>query len=166
MRSRIAAVCLCWIVIFLAPGAKAQQPGASTQSWDALRQTAAGEKLLVERKGGKRVSGRAISISDTELLIERKGKTESFKREDVQKVWRVAPPSRAKQVIFGSLGAFGGLFAGLALAVPIALSDCGGSCVGEGAAMISLVVGLPVAGALAGRALAGKGKRTLIYSAP
>jgi hypothetical protein len=48
-------------------------------------------------------------------------------------------------------------------AVGIATSDCGGDCFDEGAGIGVVLVGLPAAGGLAGRAMA-KGKRVLIYS--
>ena len=83
---KITAFCLCWLLIFTAPGVMAQQPTtpnqssiAPKQSWDELRQLQSGEKLKVERKIGKKtVSGKFVSLSDTELLIERKRKNVSF----------------------------------------------------------------------------------------
>lgn len=166
---RIVAFCLCWIVILAAPGVRAQQTNAPAntpnQSWDALRQTLTGGKLQVQRKDGKKFSGDLVSLSDTELIIERKGKTETFKRDEVKNVWRVAPPSRRKQVIFGAIGGGAGFIAGLTIAVGLGFKQCGGSCADEKTGIVAAVVGLPAGGVLAGRALAGNGKRTLIYSA-
>src|SRR5262245_6878796 len=68
---RIVAFSLCWILILTAPVVVAQQTPTQNQSWDALRQLQAGEKLLVERKTDKKFSGKLISLSDTELAIER-----------------------------------------------------------------------------------------------
>lgn len=49
---KIAAFCLCWLLVPTAPGAMAQQIKIPNQSWDVLRQLRAGEKLEVERKVG------------------------------------------------------------------------------------------------------------------
>jgi hypothetical protein len=91
---KIIAFCLFWILILTAPGMTAQQGAAPNQSWDALRQLLAGDKLQVERKAGKKkVSGEFVGVSETELVIERKGKNESLSRDEVKKVWRFAPSS-------------------------------------------------------------------------
>jgi hypothetical protein len=164
---KITALCLCWVLILTAPGVVAQQTTVPNQSWDVLRQLQAGEKLRVERKTGKKkVSGKFISVSDTELVIERKRKNENFSRDEVKNIWRVAPPSRRKKAIFGAIGGFVGFFVGLPLGVGLGFKECGGSCADEGTGIIAALIGLPVAGVLVGRALAGNGKRTLIYSAP
>jgi hypothetical protein len=164
---KIIAFCLCWLLILTAPGVMAQQTAAPNQSWDALRQLQGGEKLRVQRKTGKKkVSGRLVSLSDVDLIIARKGKTESFSRDEVKNIWRVAPPGRAKQAL-GSIILGAGLLFGITIAAGIGLSnECGGNCGDEGAAMAAVLIGLPLAGFLADRALAGSGKRTLIYSAP
>src|SRR5262245_14628613 len=97
---KVAAFCLCWTVILTLPGVMAQQAGAPNQSWDVLRRFQGGEKLKVEKKTGKKtVSGRFVSLSDADLIIARKGKTESFSRDEVKNIWRIAPPGRAKQAI-------------------------------------------------------------------
>src|SRR5262249_32270641 len=104
---KITALCLFWLSIFTAPGVMAEQatpPNQSStvpnQSWDVLSQLRGGEKLEVERKTGKKkVSGRFVSLYNSELIIARKGKVESFMRDEVKNIWLVAPPGRAKQVI-------------------------------------------------------------------
>lgn len=117
---KISAFCLCWLLILTAPGVMAQQTTTPTQSstvpnqsWDLLRQLQAGEKIEVERKiGKKRGPGKFVGLSDTELLIERKGKNESFSRDEVKYIWRVKPPGPMKRVMFdvigGGLGYLGG----------------------------------------------------------
>jgi len=105
---KVAAFCLCWIVILTLSGVLAQQAGAPNQSWDALRQLQAGEKLEVEKKTGKKkVPGKFVSLSDAELVIVRKGKNESISRDEVKNIWRVKPPGTMKRVIFDVIG--GGL---------------------------------------------------------
>jgi hypothetical protein len=119
----------------------------------------------VEKRDGKKSTGQIVSCSDTELVIERKGKLETFNRNDVKKVWSVLPPSQTKKAIFGAIGGVGGVMVGVPIAVSLGFKQCGGSCADEGAGALAALIGLPVAGALAGRALA-TGKRTLIYVAP
>jgi hypothetical protein len=163
---KIAAVCLCWVLILTAPGVMAQQANASNQSWDALRQLQGGEKLEVERKTvKKKISGRFVSLSDADLIIARKGKGEKFMRDEVKNIWRVAPPGRAKQAL-GAICIGAGIVFGISVAVGIGASNqCGGSCADEGIAIVAVLIGIPAAGFLADRALIN-GKRALIYSSP
>jgi len=105
-------------------------------------------------------------MSDTELVIERKGKNLSFTRDEVKNIWRVAPPNRRKKVIFAAIGGSVGAIFGMGIAISLAFNPCNGSCAGEETGALAAAIGLPVAGVFAGRALAGSGKRTLIYSAP
>src|SRR5262245_3858717 len=117
---KITAFCLFWLSIFTAPVVMAQQHTttnqssiAPNQSWDLLRQLQAGEKIEVERKTvKKKVSGKFVSLSDAELVIARKGKNESFSRDEVKNIWRVKPPGLLKRamldVIGGGLGYLGG----------------------------------------------------------
>jgi len=105
---KIATFCLFWLLVLTAPGVMAQQGAAPNQSWDVLRQLQGGEKLEVEKKTGKKkVSGRFVSLSDTELVIVRKGKKESFSRDEVKNIWRVKPPGQMKRAMFDVIG--GGL---------------------------------------------------------
>lgn len=163
---KIFAFCLCWILILTAPGVMAQQTAAPNQSWDLLRQLQAGEKLEVERKTGKKkVSGKFVSLSDTELVIERKRKNVSFMRDEVKNTWRVTPPSRWKKDTFIAIGLTVGALFGAGIALGISLDDIPNSAA-ESTAAIAALFGLPAAGAFGGCALAGSGKRTLIYTAP
>jgi hypothetical protein len=45
--------------------------------------------------------------------------------------------------------------------VSLGFKDCGGSCTSEKAGIVAALIRLSVAGLIGGRALAGKGKRTL-----
>ncbi len=166
MRVKTISILLCWVLILTSPGVLAQQSAPPNQSWDVLKQNVSAGKVMVEKKNGKKFSGQLNSISGTELVIERKGKPEAFSRDDVKTVWTVTPPSRTKQTVFGAAGLAGGLFAGIFIAVGLGFKDCGGSCADEGTGVVAALIGLPVAGVLAGRWLAGSGKRALVYSAP
>lgn len=166
MRAKTISILLCWILLLASPGVLAQQAQSPNQSWDDLRQTLSTGKLQVEKKDGKKVTGQLKSISDAELVIERKGKDLSIERQQVKTIWTVAPPNRAKRRVFGALGFTGGLLGGAVIAVGLGFRQCGGSCADEGTGIVAALIGLPVAGIFLGHKLAGDGKRTLVYSAP
>lgn len=166
MRGKTVSILLCWVLLMTSPGVLAQQAAPPNQSWDGLKKTLSVGKVMIEKKNGKKFSGQFNSISDTELVIERKGKPEAFSSDEVKTVWTVVPPSRTKQTVFGAAGLAGGLMAGIFIAVGLGFKDCGGSCGDEGTGVVAALIGLPVAGVLTGRWLAGSGKRTLVYSAP
>jgi hypothetical protein len=165
---KVAAFCLCWIVILTLPGVRAQLAGAPNQSWDVLRQFQGGEKLEVEKKTGKKkLSGKFVSLSDADLIIARKGKTESFSRDEVKNIWRVAPPGRTKQAL-GDICRGAGFASGIIAligVVGLGLRECDGGCADEGVGIVAALAGISVAGFLADRAMR-KGARILIYSAP
>ncbi|MGH9841311.1 MAG: hypothetical protein ACREEM_21365 [Blastocatellia bacterium] len=170
MKRSFIALCLCWSLVLSVTRVIAQDANATTmggsQDWEVVRQLLTGEKVQIEKKDGKKLTGVKAGATDVELYIERKGKTVDLKREEVRRVWRVAPPSRKKQWLFGGIGAGVGLAAGLGIATGLALKQCGGSCTGEGVGIVAAIVGLPAGGAVAGVTLAGDGKRTLLYTAP
>jgi hypothetical protein len=158
---KIVAFCLSWVLICATPGVMAQQTAAPHQSWDVLRQLQAGEKIQVDRKTvKKKLSGKFLSLSDTELAIERKGKAESISRDEVKNIWRVKPPSNKKRAIFTAIGGGAGGFLGFISAVGIALET------GSEAGAFAALIGIPVGCAFAGYAMAGGGERIMIYSAP
>jgi hypothetical protein len=168
---KITAICLCWLLILTAPGVMAQQsttPNQSStvpnQSWDLLRQMAVVGNLRVERKDGKKFSGEIIRVTNTELEINRKGKLESFRRDEVKKVWLVVLPTNRTR--FQNIGVVSGFLAGMMILVGLGFKECGGDCGDEKAGMAAALFGLPIISLLVGRALAGKSKRTLVYSAP
>jgi hypothetical protein len=161
---KFAAFCLCWIVILTLPGVRAQQAGAPNQSWDVLRQTIVTGNLRVERKDGKKLSGEIIRVTDTELEINRKGKLESFRRDEVKKVWLVVSPSNRTR--FQTIGGISGFLAGIFIIAGLGFKACGGDCGDEKAGIAAAFIGLPIIGLFVGGALAGKSKRTLVYSAP
>ena len=165
---KIVAFILCWVLILTVPGVMAQQGHAPNQSWDFLRQLQGGEKLEVEKKTGKKkVSGKFVSLSDADLIIARKGKTESFSRDEVKNIWRVAPPGRTKQAL-GDICRGAGITSGLIAAigaVGLGLRECDGGCADEGVGIVAALAGISVAGFLADRAMR-KGAHISIYSAP
>lgn len=164
---KIAAFCLCWLLLLTVPGVVAQQttdPNQSSiapnQSWDLLRQVQAGEELEVERKTGKKkVSGKFVSLSDTELVIERKGKNVSFSRDEVKNIWRVKPPGLMKRVIFDVIGVGVGYLCGFIIAsVDERYTIVGG---------VTMAATIPVGYILFDYLISKMGsKRMLIYSTP
>lgn len=166
MNNRFVVLSLCLSLALPPANALAQGAEQVNQSWDVLRQLLVEENLQIETKDDNKSSGRFISYSDMELLVRRGNKTESFNRNDVKRVWSVVPPSRTKRAVFAGLGALGGFIAGLTIAVSLGFKDCGGSCTSEKTGIIAALIGLPAAGLIGGRALAGRGERTLLYSAP
>lgn len=170
---KIAVICLCWLLILTAPGVMAQQPTTPNQSttvpnqsWDLLRQLQAEEKIEVERKAGKKkVLGKFVSLSDTELVIKPRRKNESFSRDEVKNIWRVKPISLKKRVwssiIGGVIVIVAGNYAGYALHTLGVDEESLMQVIGLFAAMI------PVGAVLFNRRASRKGgKRILIYSAP
>jgi len=161
---KVAAFFLCWIVVLTLPGVRAQQAGSPNQSWDALRRMTVTGNLRVERKDGKKFSGEIIKVTNTELEINRKGKLESFRRDEVKNVWLIVLPRNRER--FQNIGVISGFLAGMMILLGLGFKECGGDCGDEKAGMVAALLGLPTIGLFVGRALAGKGKRTLVYSAP
>lgn len=161
---KIAAFCLCWLLILSAPGALARQANAPNQSWDVLRKTLVSGDVQVERNDRRKFSGKVIRVSDAELEINRKGKLESVRRNEVKKVWLVAKPR--KRDLYQAVGGVSGFIVGLGVTLELGFRECGGDCGDEKAGIAAALIGLPIACIFIGRALAGKTKRTLIYSAP
>ncbi|MDX2040995.1 MAG: hypothetical protein SF097_07095 [Acidobacteriota bacterium] len=166
MRVKTISLLLCWVLLLTSPGVLAQQVQTPNQSWDDLRQTLTAGKLRVEKKDNKKVTGQLKSISDSELVIERKGKDLNIERQQVKTVWTVAPASAVKRRAFSAMGFAGGLLGGAMIAVGLGFKQCGGSCADEGTGIAAALIGLPIAGIYIGHKLAGDGKRTLVYSAP
>jgi hypothetical protein len=169
MKKSFVALGLCWAMIFSTTVMAQQTQAPSTNwpsaNWDDVRLLLVGEKIAVERKDGKKLKGKTVSVSDAELVLERKKKPDIIQRDQVRKVWRIAPPSRARKAVFGSLGLAAGVLAGTAIAVNLGFKQCGGSCADEGTGVVAALIGLPVVGVFGGRALA-RGKHILIYAAP
>lgn len=164
MKSILALFGCCLLTLISVRGALAQGTNTPPQTWDAVQQTPAGEKLSVQTRDGKKVLGDMVSASDTTLWLEERQQPRALQRADIQKVWRVAPPSRSKQKFYSGIGTGVGLFAGLALAISQTEVQCG-DCTGTKVGIVAAIIGFPVGGAIIGRALA-RGKRILIYYAP
>jgi hypothetical protein len=164
LKMRITAFCLCCFLILTAPGATAWQADATNQSWDVLRRTLISGDMRLERKDGKKFSGEIIKITETEMEINRKGKLEAFRRDEVKKVWLVT--RSRKRDSYQIAGFIAGFIIGIGIFMKLGFEKCDGGCGDEKAGAYAAILGLPIIGLFIGTALAGKAKRTLIYSAP
>jgi|RhiMethySRZTD1v2_1073278.scaffolds.fasta_scaffold1160873_2 hypothetical protein len=121
--------CLCWLLILTAPGVIARQGPARRQSWDLLRQLQPGEKVRLQRKtASKKFTGKFVSASDTELVIESKGKNARFGRDELKNVWQMVPPGGYDKMQAVIEGAGAGSGVGLVIALLIAANTCETGC--------------------------------------
>jgi len=158
---KLTAFCLCWLLILTAPGVMAQRTNAPSQSWDVLRKLQAGNKVEVERKTDKKqFEGKMVSFSETELVIERKGNTLSFSRDEVRRIWYRSPPSRLKRIMNTISGGAAGFLLALLLGAAAA-TECG-DCA---AAVFGAAAGVGAAAAALGYYTTDS-RRALIYIAP
>jgi hypothetical protein len=178
MKRSFFAICLCWILALSTMRAAAQEPviqplaadptapaeGTNDRGWETVQQLFTGDKVKIEMKDGKKLTGAKSRATGAELYIERKGKTVELKRGDMLRVWRISPPSRKKQAILGGIGAGVGLVAGFLVTFGLAAGGADEDGIVYGG--LAAVTGLPAAGAVAGVLLAGNGAHKLIYTAP
>lgn len=159
MPLKRAAVAL--ILLVVASGTGFAQNDAD---WQRVRGIARGREVAVDSRRGDRLLGRLAAVSDSAIVVGVGGRDRIVARAEVRKVLqRVPPPHRGLLV---GIGVGLGLAAGFGASVPLFFRQCGRSCADEKAAAAGLVIGLPVAGALAGRHIAGKGDLDLVYLAP
>jgi hypothetical protein len=164
---KIAAFCLCLILILTAPGVMAQQPPALPQSWDAVQQLQTGQKLRVEKKKrgffrNRSYEGKLVSVSDTELVINAPLKTSRISRDEVKRVWYYQQPTRGNRIGNSLEGAGWGAGILFLFTFPALLDPDSDAASGE---VASIFAGAAAAGALIGY-FAAKGKKILVYSAP
>ena len=130
-----------------------------TNDWSRLSGIAAGTKLSVKTKDGKKVEGTLTTVSDTSMTLTVKNAAKEIRREDVQSVHASAKKSAGKWTLIGA-GIGAGLAGGLAIASetndnPLEVKDS------VAAGMVVLGAGL---GALTGFVIGKTGKkRVLLY---
>lgn len=158
---RILTVFLAFAIISAAAPATLLAQEAAAARWAAVKSTSVGVKLSVKLKSGETASGRLSEVTDTSLTLSGGGKTKTFGRDEIQKIYSVSGSSRGKYALIGlGVGAGVGMGAGAAASQGPA----------EGGEKYLPVAQLGLAGgglgALVG-ALLGSGKRKqLIYEAP
>ena len=163
MRMRIVVFCL--IAGMLATPMDGLAQSTSTNNWTAITTVASGQKLVIELKSGKKVTGKFGSASETAVTLARGKKTEDINRSDIRKVFREKGLSVPKRTLRGTaIGAGAGAVVGLAIG---GCDKPNGCVVDRGVyAAAGGVVGATV-GALTGfvRGLLSH-RKTLIYEVP
>ncbi len=165
-RKKRSAISLALAVLLaLPPVTLAQESAMAVNDWAGLKMVAAGSKLDVKLKNGKRVKGTLISVSETALSLSDRDKPAEINREDVLSIHEMRGMTAKKSALIGAVvgGAIG---AGIGIAAGENGRDncCFNITRPQGAA----ILGVPLAGvgALAGFVV-GKGghKRSLVYQA-
>ena len=163
MKTTSMMLCLVLIGLLASPApAHAQTASAppSIGDWSNLSAVVRGVELVVKLKNGKTAKGRLSNVTDTTLVLERKGKTNNIASADVAAVHRViGKSSKAK---WAGIGAGIGLAAGAGVAVAAGADDNNDLDPGL-IALLTVPLGAGV-GALIGTVVgAGKRKRELVY---
>lgn len=160
---KITALISCSLAITLVlgtavPAAFAQQ---ARGDWTAVQSLPADADISIRLKSGKKVRGEFLNATDNELTITRKGKGESFAKDDIAEIERLERKAeKGKYALIGAgIGtATGG---GIGAAKASGASDDGGVYTVAG---VALGAGIGALGGL----LFGEGKRkhVLVYQAP
>ena len=160
MKTRILSLGLTTILAASIPVA-AVQAQSSLHDWSTVQAVAADERLIVDKKDGKTITGKMIEATATNLTISRHGKVEHIPRESIQQIYHST--GKAEKTKWAGIGAGLGTAAGGGIGAAKASSvyDDGGIYV-----LAGLLIGAG-AGAGAGAAFgASRRHRELIYTAP
>jgi len=163
-RKRLAISLVLAILLATPPVTLAQEAAAAVNDWAGLKTVAAGSKLDVKLKTGKRVKGNLISVSDTALSLSDRNNPAEINREEVLSIHEMRGMTAKKATLIGA-GVGAAIGAGLGVAAADDPSNCF-FCISksEGAA----ILGVPGAGvgALTGFVVGKiRHKRALIYQA-
>jgi hypothetical protein len=155
---QIAVIVVLVLSLLLSPVTLLAQSG--TNDWSRLSTLAAGTKLSVKLKDGKKIEGKFASASDASLSLTVKNAAKEIPREDVATVHQVSKKGAGRATLIG-LGAGAGV--GGAMVIAAESNDDGfGVKDSVSAGFVALTAGV---GALAGF-LVGKttgNKRVLLY---
>jgi hypothetical protein len=133
------------------------------QDWEKVKQVAANEELEVKLKNGRKVKGRLISATDSELQLSiKKQQPALIKRDDVQKAWHLRPSNKARKQRYAGIAGITGFLTGIGVAVSRMNVQCG-KCTGEKAAMGVAILGGLVGGTLIGYKLGSRPQKVLIF---
>jgi len=155
-------VVFCLIAGMLATPMNGLAQSTTTNNWTDIATVASGQKLVIELKSGKKVTGKFGSASETAVTLARGKKTEDINRSDIRKIFREKGMPVGKRTLRGA-----GIGAGVGAVAGAAIGGCdkGSGCFVERheAAAIGGVLGAGV-GALTGlvRGLINH-RKTLIY---
>ena len=117
LNVRTAATCLLLAALLLhatpAPAQASSSPSSQKLdvAWDAVKNLPTGDRVRVELKSGRRVTGTLRGVEDERLVLARDGRSEEFARTDVRRVDHVR--RRAKKGLFAAMGAGAGAGVGL-----------------------------------------------------
>jgi len=163
IRTRqFAPLVILLISFLLSPLTLAAQTG--TRDWSRLSSVAAGSKLSVKLRNGKKVDGTLSSVSDTSLTLSVKNVATEVKRDDVLTVHQFAGKSAGKSTLIG-LGVGAGVGAVLGIAADASNNDDGFEKIDNVAAAGIAVVGA-AAGAITGFVIGKtRKKKVLVYEA-
>ena len=163
-KKRSAVILVLAVLLALPPVTFAQEVTEAINDWAGLKMVAAGSKIDVKLKNGKRVKGKLISVSDRALSFSDRNKQLEINRDDIFSIHEMSGITAKKATLIGAgVGAAIGASIGISGADPT--SDCL-LCFNkqEGAA----IFGIPGAGvgALTGFVYGKlRHKRALIYQA-
>ena len=142
----------------------AAQQIVPSDSWSRVERLAAGTEIMV-RWGGSLTPGRFIS-ADAATLTFLPGAQNTPQTLSKAGVEEVSAPARRGSKAGAVVGAAAGVFAGFYAAFGLAFKDCGRSCRDERVLIPLSIIGIPIAGGVAGfYAFASHGLRT-IYRSP
>jgi len=162
---KIRIVVFCLLAGMLATPVDGLAQSTSTDNWTAVTTVASGQRLVIELKTGKKVTGKFGSASETAVTLARGKKTEDINRSDIRKVFHEKGMSVPKRTLRGTaIGAGAGALVGTVIG---GCDNANGCLVDRGAiAAFGSVVGASV-GALTGfvRGMLNH-KKTLIYEVP
>jgi len=139
--------------------------------WSRVQRLAASTEIVVSARGMTARKCRLVSADDTMLTVvdleDVNRATRHIARDDVTEIRRWT--GRRGSPLGAAIGAAGGFFLGYVSTVNLAYKQCGGSCADEKFLMGLSIVGMPIAGGVAGYYLfPTPGRRTLttIYVKP
>lgn len=137
--------------------------------WSRVMGLSAADPIIVRTRGGAARRGRFVSADATTLTVvdlEAPGTpTLRLARTDVDEI--LQRTGRRGSVLGAAIGAGAGVFLGVGSAIALATRQCGNSCADERFLIGVSLVGIPVAGGLAGYYLPGDARRlTTIYLRP
>jgi hypothetical protein len=169
MKSIVAVFCICTFLVTSVPRVLGQAASSPLQDWGVVKEVVFGQPVEVETKRAARYSGFMVAAFDTELQIQDKSrKKTTLQRDQVRRVWTVAPSNHTKPAITGAvIGMLTGILISAALT---GLGTCteahpafgpGDAC--PNGAVAAAFAGSTAAGAFVGYKL-GEGKHSLIYS--
>jgi len=162
MKTKILALSLMTTILLGQPSVTLTQQAQApdTDAWDVVQAIPVEAELEVVMKGGKKVRGRLLNVSDTALKLSRKDAITDLDKGDILKVYRLSPKSGEFRRLTRGIGATVGGGVGLAIGLSTSQRSTGR---GAPAAILLIPVGTAL-GAVGGYLLGSRMKsRILVY---